>query len=159
MPLAALLIATSLVLSSPAGTSRKRWPNPLADPLRILRIFDLPNGEYQAGHRGVDVRSEQGATVTAPVAGVVHFEGEVVGRGVLTVETHDGVLVSFEPVVASVTEGDAIDAGQVLGVVEGSTHCGASCLHFGVRVNGEYVNPLRYLAVERPRLLPLNDES
>lgn len=156
MPLAALLIATSLVLSSPAGTSRKRWPNPLADPLRILRIFDLPNGEYQAGHRGVDLRARFGDELVAPVAGTVHYSGELVDRGVLSIAVDEHVLLSFEPVTSELEAGAAVVAGQRIGEVATGSHCGASCLHIGVRIDGRYVNPLKFFAGGRPRLLPLN---
>jgi murein DD-endopeptidase MepM/ murein hydrolase activator NlpD len=151
-PLALALIAALPLLPGP------NWPNPTGDgthQLAVTRVFDLPNGEYQAGHRGVDVRARAGAAMTAPAAGVVQFEGDVVGRGVLTLRVNERILLSFEPIDASVIEGEAIAVGEVLGIVEGSTHCGASCLHIGVRVDGHYVNPLRFFAGGRPRLLPM----
>jgi murein DD-endopeptidase MepM/ murein hydrolase activator NlpD len=46
-------------------------------------------------------------------------------------------------------------AGQPDGKITDTSHCGSPCLHFGVRLNGEYVSPLLLVgAVPRSVLLP-----
>lgn len=152
IPVLALALVLQPVLSEQPV---KRWPSPVATGFRLERLFDLSNGEYQAGHRGIDITAAPGAHVNAPVAGTVHFAGTVIDRGVLTLAVDERTLVSFEPVSASVTKGEAVRAGDLLGTVSGASHCGISCLHIGVRVNDAYVNPLRFFAASRPRLLPL----
>lgn len=151
----------TVLLTSPvySPSNRERWPSPTASGFSIQRLFDLPRGEYQAGHRGIDIRASQGDEVRAPTSGTVHFAGDVVDRGVLTIERADHTLVSFEPVSASVLVGDQIQVNDLLGSVSGASHCGTSCLHVGVRVDNHYVNPLRYFFAGRPQLLPLNRES
>lgn len=61
------------------------------------------------------------------------------------------------------THGDLISSGLSDGDITGSSapersqpHCPSSCLHWGVRLDGEYVDPLRYVLDRRPSvLLPL----
>jgi len=54
---------------------------------------------------------------------------------------------SVEPITPSVEVGDYVRAGDVLGVVsDASGHCApATCVHWGVRLDGEYINPLDVL--------------
>lgn len=162
MTFLALLNLVSLLFATVAPVdARARWPNPLGDDSQrftLTRLFSLPNGQYQAGHRGIDLRAEPGTSIVAPVSGRVHFAGDVVDRGVVTIEVNTHVLVSFEPVAPTVKEGEFMAAGAVFGIVSGISHCGKACLHIGVRANGDYVNPLHYFSVGRAQLLPLHNE-
>lgn len=139
---------------SPAGTVRWAWPTP--PPHAVSRPFEAPADRWSAGHRGIDITAASGSEVRSPTAGVVHFAGVVVDRPVLSIRHGDGVLSSFEPVDATVSRGDAVAAGQVVGVVRDG-HCGAAaCLHLGARRDGEYVSPLLFLGrLERAVLLPV----
>ncbi|GAA1122165.1 hypothetical protein GCM10009582_19310 [Arthrobacter flavus] len=88
------------------------------------------------------------------------FAGWVVDRPVVTIDHGGGLLSSFEPVTALLDRGEAVEEGQPLGTVASLTsgsHCREGCLHWGVRLNGEYVNPLHYVLDRRPSvLLPLH---
>lgn len=108
-----------------------------------------------AGHRGVDLGAAD-EVVLSPADGVVVFVGTVVDRPVMTIDHGSGLLSSFEPVTASVAEGDAVRAGQEVGRISTAPHCPSLCVHWGVRKHGEYVNPLPFVADRRPSvLLPL----
>lgn len=147
MTFAALPIALMLATSS--------WLWPVAAPHPLVRTFVAPASEYGAGHRGIDIAATAGAPVLSPADGTVYFSGVVVDRSVLTISHPGGVLSSFEPVVSTVAVGAAVHRGEVVGSVATGGHCSGSCLHFGVRLHGEYVSPLKYLGgVERPVLLP-----
>jgi murein DD-endopeptidase MepM/ murein hydrolase activator NlpD len=143
---------------APAGTYRL----PLAGPADLVRGFEPPPQPWAAGHRGVDLRSALGAQALSPVGGVVSFAGPVGGRGVVTVTDAQGRRSSVEPVQPAVRSGDLVAAGQLLGAVtvEGS-HCPpGSCLHWGVRVGDEYVDPLALLPGAGPVvLLPLGADD
>lgn len=155
------LVVTALI-TAPTLFSVINWPNPVAGApahLAVTRVFDLPNGEYQAGHRGVDVRAPLGTELIAPISGTVHYSGELVDRGVLSIAVDEHTLLSFEPVTSDLQAGAAVEAGQSIGVVSAGSHCSASCLHIGVRVDGHYVNPLRYFLGGRPRLLPMTGDG
>ncbi|WP_200943020.1 murein hydrolase activator EnvC [Cellulomonas sp. Root485] len=139
----------------PAGTYRL----PLAGSTDVVRPFERPPERWAAGHRGVDLRSALGAEVVSPVAGVVTYAGTVGGRSVVTVTDVDGRRSSVEPLGPAVRVGDRVAAGAPLGTltVDGS-HCAPSvCLHWGVRVGEDYVDPLSLLAGAGPAvLLPLD---
>jgi murein DD-endopeptidase MepM/ murein hydrolase activator NlpD len=141
--------------ASPASAANApAWDWPVAPPRLIVRPFIAPESEYGAGHRGIDIASTAGADIRSPSDGVVHFSGMVAGRPVLSIE-HDGALISsFEPVLSELTEGTVVRRGDVVGML-GQGHCDSACLHFGVRLHGQYVSPLNYLGgVARSILLP-----
>jgi murein DD-endopeptidase MepM/ murein hydrolase activator NlpD len=113
----------------------------------VARLFVRPPERWAAGHRGVDLLAEPGTEVRSPVAGEVTFAGPVAGRTVLTVARADGLLASLEPLADVVPAGTAVAAGDVVGALaDDPGHCApASCLHWGVRVAGDYVDPLSLL--------------
>ena len=137
------------------------WSWPLSPAPALVRPFEAPPQRWLAGHRGVDLAAPPGAPVLSPAAGTVTFAGWVVNRPVLTVDLGDGLLASFEPVLAEKSAGDSVAEGEVLGTLADPAsavpgHCAVSCLHWGVRLNREYVNPLKYVTDRRPSvLLPL----
>lgn len=54
----------------------------------------------------------------------------------------------------ALARGDRVRRGQVLGVLRGRDHCAAgTCLHWGVRRDGEYVNPLQFVGALGPSVL------
>jgi murein DD-endopeptidase MepM/ murein hydrolase activator NlpD len=129
------------------------WEWPVDPPRSIARPFVAPPTRYAAGHRGIDIRAPAGV-LYAPASGVVHFAGVVVDRPVLSIDHGGGVLSSYEPVTTALVEGDAVSAGEVLGSVLPG-HCASTCVHLGVRVDGQYVSPLRFLGmIPRAILLP-----
>ncbi|GAA1344801.1 M23 family metallopeptidase [Arthrobacter roseus] len=92
----------------------------------------------------------------SPADGRVLFVGTVVDRPVITVDHGNGVLSSFEPALAIVSEGDVVVAGKRLGAIGAGGHCESACLHWGVRVDSKYVDPLDFIRDRRPSiLLPL----
>lgn len=129
------------------------WFPPLGHPLTVSAPFSLPGGHYAAGHRGIDLPASAGDTVRAPAAGTVSFVGTVVDRPIVTLRINDRTLVSFEPITTTLRAGDEVGRGEIIGEVGAGGHCQASCVHLGARVDGAYVNPLRFLR-SKPVLLP-----
>ncbi|MFE0327722.1 murein hydrolase activator EnvC family protein [Streptomyces sp. NPDC003753] len=116
----------------------------------VVRGWEPPATPYGPGHRGVDLAAAAGDPVRAVAAGRVTFAGRVAGRGVVSVDltgTGDPPLrTTYEPVRASVREGDEVAPGDVLGVLEPSTaHCPGPCLHWGLRRGDTYLDPLSLL--------------
>jgi murein DD-endopeptidase MepM/ murein hydrolase activator NlpD len=109
----------------------------------LVRPYIAPATPYGAGHRGIDVASTGGG-VYSPAAGVVHFAGVVVDRPVLSIRHGGGLLSSFEPVTTELVAGDSVQRGDRVGTLQAG-HCSTPCLHFGVRLDGDYVSPLNYL--------------
>ena len=127
-------------------------------PGAVVAGFDPPELAWSAGHRGVDLAAAVGEQVRSVLPGTVTFAGALAGRGVVVVD-HGGRRTTYEPVQAWVEEGQDVVAGEVLGVLEpGAGHCfPAACLHWGLRVGDQYVDPLSLLGPRRVRLLPLSD--
>lgn len=137
-----------------ANAAATGWTWPVTE-VKVARAYLQPEHEYATGHRGIDLFAE---TALAPADGVVAFAGTVAGRPLLTIEHADGYVTTLEPVVASVSVGDPVTRGQPVGDVALGGHAQAGTLHFGVRLNGEYINPARLLgSMPRAVLLPCCD--
>lgn len=106
-----------------------------------------PTAGASSNHKGIDIACSTGAPVVAAASGTVivatynYAEGNYVaidhGGGVVTLYMHNSSL--------AVAVGQSVTAGQTIAYA-GSTgiSTGPHC-HFGVRVNGGYVDPLSYL--------------
>lgn len=133
----------------------ERWRWPVSERQAVIRLFEAPATPYSAGHRGIDVLASPGTIVVAPKHGVVSFTGTVVDRPLLSITSTGGFVSSIEPVTATVSEGDTVKPGDTVGVIAEGGHCSRTCAHFGVRLYGEYVNPLALLeTLPRAVLLP-----
>lgn len=175
LALVALAVSPDGRPAAGASGAAPRWVWPLAPPHVVSRPFIAPATTYGAGHRGIDIRIDSrsglgedpglgagarlGAEVMAPADGVVHFVGTVVDRPVLSLRHPGGLISSFEPVESDLVTGQPVSAADVIGLVRVGAatpaHCPTPCLHFGVRVHGEYVSPLNFLGgIARSVLLP-----
>ncbi|WP_449281599.1 murein hydrolase activator EnvC family protein [Leucobacter sp.] len=130
------------------------WVPPVGGLFEVSGPYRAPPHRYGSGHRGIDLAASPGQAVVAPAAGTVSYSGRVVDRGVLSIRVDERTVYTLEPVSSGLSAGAAVTSGAVLGEVASGGHCLAECVHLGVRVDGEYVNPLRYL-LRRPVLLPL----
>ena len=111
------------------------------------------NGQLASVHRGVDFRAPEGTPVHASNAGEVvlarelYYEGNCVvidhGLGFMTLYMH---LSKFE-----VTEGDHVGKDQTIAVSGGTGRVTGPHLHMAVRWNGEYLDPLKLLALKLSR--------
>lgn len=142
----------AIAAADPAVLGGWRWP---VSPPRIVAPFVAPPHAYGPGHRGIDLAAGQGAPVASPAPGVVAFAGMVAGRGIVTIDHGAGLVTTLEPVQSSVDVGASVVTGAVVGSVDGGGHAAPGTVHFGVRRDGEYVNPLLLLGgIPRAVLLP-----
>lgn len=138
------LLAVGLAAGPAAAAGDWVWP--VVGP--VIRGFDPPDSPYGSGHRGIDVAAPVGTFVVAPAPGTVTFAGPVGGQLFLTIDHGGGLLSSgsflSEPLVR---KGDLVARGQRV-ARSGEGHAGEEVphLHFGVRLDGVYVNPMDYLA-------------
>ena len=89
--------------------------------------------------------------------GVVVFAGPVPGREVVAVGHAGGLRTTYEPLTVVVAAGQRVGRGDVLGrLMPGHGGCAgaAACLHWGVRRDAAYLDPLGLLSSGRVRLLP-----
>jgi murein DD-endopeptidase MepM/ murein hydrolase activator NlpD len=126
----------------PAGT----WAWPVVGP--VIRDFDPPTDPYGSGHRGIDIAASLGTPILAPEAGTVSFAGKVGGELFITLDHGGGLQSTYSWVSATfVHKGDVVARGAQIGL-SGRGHPGSVVphLHFGVKLNGVYVDPLNSLA-------------
>ncbi len=126
----------------PTGT----WSWPVSGP--VIRGFDPPDTPFGAGHRGIDIAVAPGSPILAPEAGTVSFAGRVGGELFVTIVHGGGLSSTYSWIsAAAVRKGDVVSRGQTIGAT-GTGHPGGSVphLHFGVKLDGEYVDPLELLA-------------
>lgn len=147
--------ATPVMAQADSGT----WVRPAEGP--VAEGFAAPPAPWASGHRGIDLAADAEATIRAPADGVVSFAGRVVDREVLSIDHGAGYMSSFEPMDSDLAVGDPVSKNQPvaqLGTYDGAAHCETPCLHWGVRLHGEYINPLLLTGELEPSvLLPLTD--
>ncbi|PVE95774.1 M23 family metallopeptidase [Microbacterium sp. TPD7012] len=142
----------------PPGADEVRWLWPLDGVRQVVEPYRAPAHAYGAGHRGVDLAAPAGTVVLAPAAGVIAYQGTVVDRPLLTIEHHGGLVSTFEPLQSPLRPGDAVSAGDAIGVVAVGGHATPGTLHLGVRLDGAYINPMILFGdVPRAVLLPCCD--
>ncbi|OJU39461.1 MAG: hypothetical protein BGN97_07225 [Microbacterium sp. 69-10] len=117
------------------------WRWPVTGPRTVIAPFRAPAHEYGPGHRGMDVMAALGIEVLAPAAGVVAFRGTVADRPLITIDHGDGYISTLEPVSSDLAVGDAVLAGDVVGILASGGHVAPRTLHVGVRIDKRYVNP------------------
>lgn len=157
----ALLAMLMLVLAVPppgaAWAEGTRWQWPVPAPHEVVARFEAPTTPYGPGHRGIDVQVAGGAQIRAVEAGTVRYRRTLAGRGVVSVTHADGLISTYEPVAGTVETGARVEAGDVLGTLEGSSpasHCGGGdCLHLGARRGETYLDPLLLLGGRGPSVL------
>jgi murein DD-endopeptidase MepM/ murein hydrolase activator NlpD len=139
---AAATIGVVPVRAQAAGT----WVWPVTGP--VIRGYDPPDDPYGSGHRGIDIAAAVGTRVRAADAGTVTFAGEVGGQLFVTVN-HGGGLASTYSWVSQllVRKNDSVARGQTI-ALSGAGHPGSAVahLHFGAKLDGNYVDPMAYLA-------------
>ncbi|WP_323139146.1 M23 family metallopeptidase [Streptomyces platensis] len=131
----------------------RSWPvgGPAGAQPTVIRGWEPPPSPWAAGHRGVDLAASAAAVVRAAAPGRVAYAGTVAGRGVLTLEVSRSgrppLRTTYEPVRSTVRKGQRVKAGQPVAVLQhdGPFHCREPCLHWGLRRNKTYLDPLSLL--------------
>ncbi len=146
--IAAVAAARAAAGDGDGGASGFLWPCPISH--RITSSFgprSAPVPGASTYHKGVDIGAPTGSSIVAAASGRVTtatYSGSagnyVVishGNGISTVYMHASALY--------VSEGDIVGKGQTIAAVGSTGYSSGPHLHFGVIVNGSYVNPLNYV--------------
>src|SRR5919201_6429537 len=161
----AAVMAAALVALGGVGPAASGQPGlgtfswPVQGP--IMRFFEQPATPYSTGHRGIDVAVPFGTPIRAPADGTVTFAGWVAGSMFMTIDHGDGIKTTYSWLSGfAVAKGVPVQKGKVIGYTgHGHPEVPTPHLHFGVRLNGVYVDPLLYLEgldlVNLIRLAPL----
>lgn len=150
------------------------WPAP--GYTRINSYFgkrNAPTSGATTYHKGVDIGAPEGSKLVAVTDGTITFVGFLGGGGytiTLTDENEKNGNIKYSYCHLDpdyiVSEGDIVSKGQIIGYVgpkyvygvpgnqytdsSGKPTNGATTgphLHFGIRINNEYVNPLNYFDI------------
>ena len=144
-------VAFAHVLATPQWSGNFTAPVPaeLSESYGTSRTF---NGKLASFHRGTDFRATTGTPVHASNAGQVvlsrelYYEGNCVvidhGLGFMTMYMHLSKL--------DVEEGDHVRKGQIIALSGGTGRATGPHLHMSVRWSGEYLDPMKLLALRLP---------
>ena len=125
----------SLIRPVPGGISSGFGP-------RIHPIYG-----YSLMHSGADMNGGMGQKIVAAAAGTIFFAGVKGGYGNSIMIDHGGGMVTLYAHQSSfaVSDGQKVNVGQVIGYVGSSGVSTGPHLHFEVRINGNPVDPAKYL--------------
>ncbi|WP_338892824.1 M23 family metallopeptidase [Rhodococcus sovatensis] len=150
------VLTVAILFAPPSHAQATPFVWPLEPRPLVVRPFDPPEREWLPGHRGVDLAGREGQSVRAAGDGVVVFAGIVATKPVVSVDHPSGLRTTYEPVVSSVTPGSRVRGGDVIGTLaSGHAGCVTPCLHWGVRRDRTYLDPLALMRTTPIRLKPL----
>jgi len=128
------------------GPFERPVPQPANSAFGTRSVF---NGEPRSAHGGADFLSPAGTPVNAPNAGRVVLVRNLYYSGNTVIIDHGLGLFSFFAHLSetSVTEGQTVTTGTVVGKVGATGRVTGPHLHWTVRVGGARVDPLSLLAL------------
>jgi len=108
---------------------------------------DAPTSGASSYHQGVDLDTGTGWPVVAAKAGTVVFAGYSGAAGnYVKIDHHDGFTSIYMHLNSfSVSVGQHVSAGQNIGATGATGVATGDHLHFGITLNGVYVNPCSYV--------------
>lgn len=106
-----------------------------------------PTAGASTFHKGVDIGCPAGTPIVAAADGVVSYTGYFGGGGNTVIIDHGNGLSTLYMHMSSyaIGSGASVTAGTVIGYAGSTGVATGPHLHFGVRVNGAYVDPMGYL--------------
>jgi murein DD-endopeptidase MepM/ murein hydrolase activator NlpD len=135
-----------------AGRSLRRFflKSPLKFEPRITSRFSRsrmhPVLRYARAHNGVDYGAPSGAPVVSVSAGVVSFAGWTSGGGrtvrVKHTSGYESEYLHLSAIAAGMRPGVRVGQGELVGNVGSTGLATAPHLHYGLRRDGRYVNPI-----------------
>lgn len=110
------------------------------------RLF---NGQHRSYHRGTDFRAKVGTPVYASNSGVVRMARNLFYSGNMVIVDHGINIFTLYAHMSKiqVKAGQIIARGQQIGLSGATGRVSGPHLHWAVKVNGVYVDPLQFLTV------------
>jgi murein DD-endopeptidase MepM/ murein hydrolase activator NlpD len=127
---------------------------PLAGDPEVTSTFGTRVDPFTRGlalHTGVDLKDDYGTAVKVTAPGVVTAAEWTGGYGnMVEVDHGNGLSTRYGHLsVIGVTEGQAVQAGAVIGRVGSTGRSTGPHLHYETRIDGDPVDPMRFLRVSR----------
>ena len=130
------------------GTGVFTWPAP--GYKTITSAYGMryhPILKYNKMHTGVDIGAPSGADIVAADSGTVIQTGWLGGYGQVVVLDHGGGISTLYAHMSTIiaVNGSSVTKGQVIGKVGSTGWSTGPHLHFEVRINGAYTDPMSYI--------------
>lgn len=119
-------------------------------PVKGGKITSAYGERWSTFHEGVDFTSED-TNVYMPMNGTVLHTGYDVEKGYyIEIDHGDGVTSEYHHLESiAVAEGDNLSVGTVIGIMGNTGYSTGTHLHWEVRVNGEAVNPIEAISIQK----------
>lgn len=123
----------------------------LADPLDSLRLTSGFGYRWGRQHEGIDLGMYEGAPIYAARAGTVAYAGCCGSYGNLVRIDHGDGMETYYAHCSRllVSEGQQVEAGDIIAEVGSTGNSTGPHLHFEVRINGTSQDPLEWLDAEK----------
>lgn len=135
----------------PSNVTSSGYTWPVPSSRRITSYFGgrtSPTAGASSDHKGIDIGAPVGANIVAAASGTVSVSTYSWSAGNYIMITHangvSSVYMHCSKLLANV--GDTVNKGDVIAQVGNTGISTGPHLHFGVRLNGVYVNPLNYVS-------------
>ena len=135
----------AVAFSLPANAETSELLLPPVDAV-VISAFDAPDKPFGSGHRGIDYAIPRGSSVRSAGDGTVAFAGPVADVLAVTIDHGNGVETTYSNMSdVFVGVGERVTAGTWIGRSGNAHGDEVPGLHFGVRVQDEYVDPMNLL--------------
>jgi len=130
------------------GSWRRPVPGTVVSPFGCRNIV---NGTERSPHSGVDLRASTGTPVKVTNRGIAVLTANHFFSGKSIIIDHGGGIHSmyFHLSRISVEVGDVVEKGDLIGLTGSSGRVTGPHLHFGIRIDGRRINPLRLIEISR----------
>ncbi len=147
-----LRVTVSAAARLDGALPRLPFAAPLSGRLQVTSPFGARTDPFigrPAMHTGVDLREGYGVDIRATGGGRIAFAGVAGGYGNMVEVDHGNGLSTRYGHMGSiaVSEGQSVTRGTVLGYVGATGRATGPHLHYEVRIDGDPVDPTRFLAV------------
>jgi len=142
-----------------------RFYQPFVRPLKSTIITPFGrrrflNGIPKSPHGGIDLRGKIGTPVPAAGGGKVAFSGKLYYSGNAVIIDHGldifSLYLHLDKIL--VAKGDRIKQGQIIGRLGRTGRVTGPHLHWGIKLNGIFVDPLEFIKVSWLLLSPAGEE-
>lgn len=137
-----------------SGSLDKLWQGRFQLPIQSAmtsafgnkRMF---NGQLRSFHNGVDFRAPVGKPIYAANAGVVKLAKPLFFSGNIIIVDHGtGIFSNYAHLSRiEVEHGQHIEKGQLMGYSGATGRVNGPHLHWGIKINGIYIDPLQFVDV------------
>ena len=137
------------VTEKTVGDISFRWPCPASS--RITSKFgsrEAPVEGASTSHKGIDIGASSGSDVLAAADGEVVIATYSASAGNYVMISHGGDVCTVYMHMSEIRTkvGSTVSKGDVIGLVGSTGYSTGPHLHFGIRINGSYADPLGYVS-------------